>query len=204
MKKQTHSQLPPIHSPACWSASPDLCLWLAGLLPASGVAEWAGLVQSILPDSEPGLPNKKGQVPRSHTKTFCTWSYQSHHHISVFLFCMSTYACKHFDWWNMTEPGFTMWLQRQVILTVGSCINIMSLLQPGWHLVGHSWVRGDGRGGAAHLWLVHWCWAGVLRKLHTHTHKVKKWNQRKENVLPLSAIMGNNVTNYVMVFHSLN
>lgn len=45
-------------SPACWCASPGLCLWLDSLLRANGVAGWEGPVRSGLPDNESSLEEK--------------------------------------------------------------------------------------------------------------------------------------------------
>ena len=175
MKKQTHSQLPPEHSPACWSASPDLCLWSVGLLLASGVAEWAGLVQSTLPDSEPDLTNRK--VKRSafrdhtHTNILHMILLKSHYRINVFIFCISAYVCMHSDWWNTTEPGFTMWLEGRGDSDRwrwhqyrGSAA---ARLTPCWSLLGGRWWQGRGCPSLAGTLTLSW---HIEEAWHTHTH----------------------------------
>lgn len=85
-----NTQLLPEYSPACWFASPGPCLWLAGLLPANGVAGWAGPALSTRPDSEPGLTNTGSKV--------IVWWLREHIHKKVLplfltVFCISIYVC---------------------------------------------------------------------------------------------------------------
>lgn len=174
MKKQTHSQLPPEHSPACWSASPDLCLWSVGLLLASGVAEWAGLVQSTLPDSEPDLTNRK--VKRSafrdhthkhfaHDPTKKSLSHQCVHFLH-FSICMYAFWLVKYDWTRIHyvarrtgDSDRWRWHQYR-----GSAA---ARLTPCWSLLGGRWWQGRGCPSLAGTLTLSW---HIEEAWHTHTN----------------------------------
>lgn len=149
MKKQTHSQLPPEHSPACWSASPDLCLWSVGLLLASGVAEWAGLVQSTLPDSEPDLTNRKVKRSafRDHTHTHKHFAHDptkkslSHQcvHFLHFSICMYAFWLVKYDWTRIhyvARRTWGFWPLEVASISWVCCSQADTLLvTPGWEVM---------------------------------------------------------------------
>lgn len=153
-------------SPACWFASPGLCLWLVGLLPANGVAGSAEPVPIDLSDSEPGLDRHvKESKLDNRTHYFSSPVFEAGLYFCILHICRDCWIFR-----NTTRKQTSFSKSRfQLVLTIGGCINVVGLLQPCWNLAGHPRVWGNSMSGASHLWLVHWGWAGIVRRLQDQT-----------------------------------